>query len=184
MSTRTATITRLALAVAVALLPVTAAFAQTQGATRSALTVPITGTIAAASTAEPPVPITGTFSLQRFEQQSGSIVAIGTLAATFTDATTDGARTIVSQVALPLDRTTTTAACPTLHLVLGPLDLNLLGLTEHLDQLVLDITAASGPGNPLGNLLCSVANLLNGTGASPVGELVTPLNQVLAALGG
>jgi hypothetical protein len=38
-------------------------------------------------------------------------------------------------VALP------TATCPILHLTLGPLDLNLLGLKVHLDRVVLDITA-------------------------------------------
>ncbi|HEY2259639.1 MAG TPA: hypothetical protein VGH45_07995 [Solirubrobacteraceae bacterium] len=52
-------------------------------------------------------------------------------------------------------------ACPILHLTLGPLNLNLLGLTVHLNQVVLDITAHSGPGNLLGNLLCSVAGLLD-----------------------
>ena len=57
--------------------------------------------------------------------------------------------------------------CPILHLDLGPLNLNLLGLTVHLNEVVLDITAVSGPGNLLGNLLCSVANLLNGTGFRP-----------------
>jgi hypothetical protein len=34
-----------------------------------------------------------------------------------------------------------------------PLDLNLLGLAIHLDRILLDITAQSGPGNLLGNLL-------------------------------
>ena len=69
--------------------------------------------------------------------------------------------------------------CPILNLVLGPLDLNLLGLTVHLDQVVLDITAVPGAGNLLGNLLCAVANLLNGTGA---GALGTSLGTVLAQL--
>ena len=54
------------------------------------------------------------------------------------------------------------ATCPVLHLDLGPLNLNLLGLTIHLNQVVLDVNAVSGPGNLLGNLLCSVAGLLNG----------------------
>jgi hypothetical protein len=53
------------------------------------------------------------------------------------------------------------ATCPVLHLDLGPLNLNLLGLTVHLNQVVLDVNAVSGSGNLLGNLLCSVANLLN-----------------------
>ena len=46
--------------------------------------------------------------------------------------------------------------------------------------MVLDITAQSGPGNLLGNLLCSIANLLNGNG--PLSQLVNQLNQLLAAL--
>jgi hypothetical protein len=46
-------------------------------------------------------------------------------------------------------------ACTILSLVLGPVDLNLLGLVAHLDQLNLLVTAEPGPGNLLGNLLCS-----------------------------
>ena len=49
-----------------------------------------------------------------------------------------------------------------LNLVLGPLDLNLLGLVVHLNQVVLDIIAVTGAGNLLGNLLCAVAGLLDG----------------------
>lgn len=75
-------------------------------------------------------------------------------------------------------------SCPILHLVLGPLDLNLLGLKVHLNRVVLDITAQSGPGNLLGNLLCAVANLLNGT--NPTGldllRLSNLLNRVIAIL--
>ncbi len=41
---------------------------------------------------------------------------------------------------------------PILNLALGPLDLNLLGLVVHLNQVVLNITAEGGPGNLLGNL--------------------------------
>ena len=51
-----------------------------------------------------------------------------------------------------------------LHLVLGPLDLDLLGLVVHLDKVVLDITAVPGAGALLGNLLCAVVGLLDGTG--------------------
>ena len=50
-----------------------------------------------------------------------------------------------------------------LHLELGPLDLDLLGLVVHLDPVHLDITAVPGAGNLLGNLLCAVAGLLDGT---------------------
>jgi hypothetical protein len=53
-----------------------------------------------------------------------------------------------------------------LHLSLGPLDLNLLGLQVHLDNcnngpVTIDITAQSGPGNLLGNLLGGLAHLLD-----------------------
>jgi hypothetical protein len=62
-------------------------------------------------------------------------------------------------------------------LTLGPLDLDLLGLVIHLNQIHLTITAVPGPGNLLGNLLCDVANLLN----NPSG-LADLLNQILGAL--
>ena len=76
------------------------------------------------------------------------------------------------------------AACPILHLVLGPLNLNLLGLTVHLNRVVLDITAHSGPGNLLGNLLCAVANLLNGTNPNLLDllQLSNALNQIISIL--
>jgi hypothetical protein len=53
-----------------------------------------------------------------------------------------------------------------LHLSLGPVDLNLLGLVVHLDNcndgpVTVDITAQSGPGNLLGNLLGSLSHLLD-----------------------
>ncbi len=48
------------------------------------------------------------------------------------------------------------AICSVLDLTLGPLDLNLLGLMVHLDQVHLTITADS-EGGILGSLLCSLA---------------------------
>jgi hypothetical protein len=74
-----------------------------------------------------------------------------------------------------------TATCEILDLQLGPLDLNLLGLMVHLDQVNLNITAQQGPGNLLGNLLCAVANLLNAGG--PLTSLAGLLNQILNILG-
>jgi hypothetical protein len=76
---------------------------------------------------------------------------------------------------------TALATCDILHLVLGPLDLNLLGLVVHLDQVVLDITAETGAGNLLGNLLCAITGLLDGGGA--LANLVALLNTLLALLG-
>ena len=49
----------------------------------------------------------------------------------------------------------------------------------------LRITAVPGNGNLLGNLLCDVANLLNGGGLNGLlGNLTTLLNQILAVLNG
>jgi hypothetical protein len=75
------------------------------------------------------------------------------------------------------------ARCPILNLVLGPLDLDLLGLEIHLNRVVLDIVAQSGPGKLLGNLLCAVAGLLDGTPAlsNVLGVVRDLLNAILAA---
>jgi hypothetical protein len=75
------------------------------------------------------------------------------------------------------------AACDILNLVLGPLDLNILGLRIQLNRVVLDITAVPGAGNLLGNLLCAVVGLLDGSPlAGLLGQLRTLLNQILGLL--
>jgi len=68
-----------------------------------------------------------------------------------------------------------------LHLSLGPVDLNLLGLNVSLDNcnngpVTVDIGAQSGPGKLLGNLLNSVAHLLDGPAAG--NALTNALNRV------
>jgi len=74
-------------------------------------------------------------------------------------------------------------SCQILDLVLGPLDLNLLGLNVHLDRVVLNIFATPGPGALLGNLLCAVAGLLDGSPlAGLLGQLSQLLNQILGTL--
>jgi hypothetical protein len=55
-------------------------------------------------------------------------------------------------------------------------------LQVHLNQVVLNITAQSGPGNLLGNLLCSVAGLLN-QGSVLSSDLSGLLNIVQQLLG-
>jgi hypothetical protein len=94
----------------------------------------------------------------------------------------NGQTAAISQ-ALTLPVSSASASCPILSLVLGPLNLNLLGLNITLNQVVLNITAIPGAGNLLGNLLCAVANLLNGGNLSGIlNQLVTLLNQILASL--
>jgi hypothetical protein len=72
-------------------------------------------------------------------------------------------------------------SCQILRLSIGAIDLNLLGLVVHLNPVLLIITAVPGPGNLLGNLLCAIANLLNGSG--PLAQLIALLNQLLGLLG-
>jgi hypothetical protein len=74
--------------------------------------------------------------------------------------------------------------CDVLNLVLGPLDLDVLGLVVQLNQVELDIIAEPGSGNLLGNLLCQVAGLLDQ--GSPLedllGQLTGLLNDILGSL--
>jgi len=77
--------------------------------------------------------------------------------------------------------------CTVLHLVLGPVNLNLLGLHVTLgggaqanQPIVLDITAEQG-GGLLGNLLCGLTNALGGSGGL-LGQLQTQLQQLATTL--
>jgi len=63
-------------------------------------------------------------------------------------------------------------ACPILDLSLAPIDLNLLGLRVQTSSICLNITAYDG-GGLLGDLLCSVANLLQG--GVPLADVLTQL---------
>jgi hypothetical protein len=121
---------------------------------------------------------TGVFNLSRFVLQNGQVAAVGTLTGTVTNAAGQTVGAIVQNLTLSLININ--ATCDILHLELGPIDLNLLGLVVHVDKIVIDIDAQSGPGNLLGNLLCAVANLLNANG--PLSQLVNLLNQILGQL--
>lgn len=134
-------------------------------------------------------PLIGTFAVKKFANINNTVNAVGTLTLGNT----------VTSIAWPVTFSTlpnsspsavrqesnavpaqATASCPILHLVLGPLNLDLLGLQVTLNQVVLNITAIPGAGNLLGNLLCDVADLLNNT--SLLDQLVNALNQLLASL--
>jgi hypothetical protein len=117
-----------------------------------------------------PLTITGV------QVQNGQLVALGTLGGTAFTA--------------PLTLTATPTAdptCPILNLQLAPIHLNLLGLHVDTSAICLSITAQSGNGNLLGNLLCGVANLLNG--GTPLGTVLsgltsTQLSQLLSGVTG
>jgi hypothetical protein len=158
------------------LAPATSAQAQgQQQATRAgALAVPVVGTINGQELQS------GVFTIENFQVVDGQLQAVGTLVGNITNAL-GGLTTIVRQIAMAVDLASSQATCPILHLELGPLDLNLLGLVIHLDRIVLDIAAEPGPGNLLGNLLCAIAGLLDPLG--PLGQLAALLNNLLRILG-
>jgi len=145
----------------------------------------IEGTFGSAGT------VAGTFKPRRFKvNKAGHLMAIGVVKATLTRASGTQLGTDKVRVRIPVATMNDTplngrvaaavAACPILHLVLGPLNLNLLGLKVHLNKVILNIKAIPGPGNLLGNLLCAVAGLLDGTGNLP--EISQILNSIVAIL--
>ena len=146
--------------------------------------------------------VDGIVNVRKFVVRDGELMAVGKFIGTITDST--GKVHVGSQqITMPVvaqqaegaekgaQRQAPTAlaaeplSCEVLDLVLGPLDLNLLGLEVHLDTVKLNITAQSGPGNLLGNLLCAVAGLLDGgTGLNGIlNQLAGILNKLLAVLG-
>jgi len=147
----------------------------------------------------PDQPFKGLLTITQFSTDGQQLFADGTLSGQYQSnqgwQTLDATDVTGIPVALPRSSGHSTSAakargvqaaatCPILHLTLGPVDLNLLGLTVHLNQVVLNIDAQSGPGNLLGNLLCGIAGLLDQ--GLPLNQLlqqiVDLLNGVLAGL--
>jgi hypothetical protein len=164
---------RLPGAVALAAVVGMLAFASTTVAapassTASPISIPISTSNATGS-------FTGVLNITQFVSQGGVVSAVGTLTGTVTNALTGVTQTISQDVVLPLLQGS--GSCQILHLELGPLDLNLLGVAVHLDKVVLDVTAQSGPGQLLGNLLCGVSHLLDSNGAATA--LTNLLNSLL-----
>ena len=147
------------------------------------LIVPLTGTVVGGGT------FTGSFSIVRFENRSGTIHAIGMVSGVVGGAL---ARSGISgPLALPVTATTgpslvtpsavvAQATCDVLHLSFGGITLNLLGLDVALSPVTLDLTGGSGP---LGNLVCQIVTLLNTVG-DVVGLVVNLLNTLLGVVGG
>jgi hypothetical protein len=125
--------------------------------------VPFTGTLADGIT-----PVSGVLEVTKFINVGGQLTAVGNVLDAVTGAIIDTFTAVVT----PGQR-----SCTILHLELGPITLNLLGLVITTNKIVINITAQSGPGNLLGNLLCAIAGLLDRGGA--VDRLVGLLNQLL-----
>jgi hypothetical protein len=142
--------------------------------------IPATGTVTNTSTQA--VSQVASVDVSRFAVQNGQLVALAALR--------DATGRVLATAAVPVDLAQTGVSsayssaqqrtCRILHLVLGPLDLNLLGLRIQLNRVVLDITAERGPGNLLGNLLCAIAGLLD---PPRLTGLASRLNELIAATG-
>jgi hypothetical protein len=193
-----------ALIAALATMPAATASAQGTGnQNRNRLVVPVTGALTGGVGA-----VAGDYAISEFKIVDGKLVAVGTVTATVRDAAGNIVRNFVAPVAVPVTnggsamakRTADLGAvggscdsgggdvsaaqlgsCDILSLVLGPLHLDLLGLQIDLNQVVLDITAQTGAGNLLGNLLCAITGLLD---AGSLGQqVVNLLNQLIGVLG-
>ncbi|HMB49146.1 MAG TPA: hypothetical protein VKM69_00665, partial [Natronoarchaeum rubrum] len=71
-----------------------------------------------------------------------------------------------------------------LHLDLGGLTVDLLGLEVHLNDVVLNVGARPGENKLLGNLLSAVTGLLDGLAASPLDAVKNALGKVKNAIAG
>lgn len=125
--------------------------------------------------------LAGTFTPTQFVNQNGQLILQGVFNGTVTSALGTVTQTITNVAgSTTVTNAATSGSCSVLSLTLGPLHLDLLGLVVDLNQVNLNITAQRGPGNLLGNLLCSVAGLLdNGTGLQGLTQV---LNNLLAGL--
>jgi hypothetical protein len=141
------------------------------------MTSEVTGTFTDAAGAGT---FTGTFVPSQFTADGDRTLATGLLSGNLVSA--DGTSRAVSQEQTFQVNQVQAIGCEVLDLVLGPLDLDLLGLVVHLDRVVLNITAVPGAGNLLGNLICAIVGLLDGGG--PLTQIVGLLNQILALLRG
>ena len=145
------------------------------------LQLPIAGSVATGGA------FTGTLSILRFEARGSQVVAIGMVTGSVAGVGT----ALVGPVALPVvvgpggqgAAASTSlvaqqqATCQALHLEIGAVNLNLLGLQVTTLPVSIDISADSAA--PLGNLACTILETLNN-----VVGLVDLVNQLLGLLTG
>lgn len=178
----------LALMSAFALAPLTAAAAPKES--KALKNLQVSGTLADGGTFKGKLTITQ-FSYDAVEGLTVSGFLHGT--ATTAAGVATGVEQTFSNVGTTLSdgsagTISTQAVCDILFLDIGPISLDLLGLTIDLSQIVLDINAVSGAGNLLGNLLCAIVGLLDpGTGLlnflSDLARLLDLLGQINSIIG-
>jgi hypothetical protein len=122
--------------------------------------------------------LTGVLTITGFDVVNGQLAAVGTLTGTVTDALGNIIASVTQAVTIPLQ---VSGSCTILHLDLGPISLNVLGLQVTTNEIIVDITAVSGPGNLVGNLLCAVTHLLDNPSGTLAG-ITNLLNTILGLL--
>ena len=170
---------RLRIPLLAALAAIVAAFAVTAATASAAPTTGITAPISTTTAAGDA--LSGTLQITSFAvNDAGQLVANGIFNGSVTNAVT-GIVTPLEQTLtnIAVSNTGTGAGCQILDLTLGPLNLNVLGLVVTLNQVHLNITAQPGPGNLLGNLLCSVSHLLDNGNTGGLSNLLSLLNGLL-----
>jgi len=163
--------------------------AGTASAAQQPATTPLTKKVALTGNKQ----FKGTYTIDRFTTRNGKMVAVGTVKGKLRkngktkSVRKSGVRMPASLLgagpasgAKASQLPNLPGACQVLNLVLGPINLNLLGLVVRTNQINVRIDAVPGAGNLLGNLLCGITGILNPTGA--LGQLTGALNQLTAAL--
>lgn len=127
--------------------------------------------------------LTGSYAIDRFTGSGGRLMSVGTLRGSL-----GGRRVIERGVRMPVRASRAPlvsqvppipGACQVLNLVLGPINLDLLGLVVRTNRINLRIDAVPGPGNLLGNLLCAITGLLDPQAAG-ARQSASALNAILA----
>ena len=164
-----------------------------------ALVLPITGSASGGITFK------GTVAVQRFVQRNGEVFAMGAVSGSLAGPTGPIGTSLVLPVTFPVrigDAVTTHAergrinptslsapgyggrvilaqatTCGVLHLALGAVDLNLLGVAVTTTPVTIDINGDTG--GALGNLVCAVLDTVNN-----VVGLVNLLNSLLGVVTG
>jgi hypothetical protein len=164
-----------------------------------ALVLPITGSASGGITFK------GTVAVQRFLQRNGEVFAMGAVSGSLAGPTGPIGTSLVLPVTFPVrigDAVTTPAergrinpaslsapgyggrvifaqatTCGVLHLALGAVDLNLLGVAVTTTPVTIDINGDTG--GALGNLVCAVLDTVNN-----VVGLVNLLNSLLGVVTG
>lgn len=134
----------------------------------------------------------GTYAIQRFVAGTHRVYAVGTLKGTLLgrQVTRHNVKMPAKLVKASGSTAQTAKACTVLHLQLGPIDLNLLGLRVQLfggtnskqPQPITLLITADPNGGLLGQLLCDITGFLNKSGI--LSQLSSNLQQLAATLTG